>query len=222
MANEPKKELTTTEPTDTRFKVLFSSDVIAKRIEELGAAITKHYKSFPEPILVIGVLHGGFIFLADLVRALFPALNIEVAFVSLSSYANEVTSQGHVTLRSELSHNPENRHVLIVDDLIDTGLSLRWLREHLLSKKAASVSVCVCLKKVGDAAEKGVETKKEETKNEAQTEKETATETATEFVGFMVHGNPFVVGYGMDYAGLYRGLKHIAVLNRTQHEALAV
>ena len=166
-------------------KILLSEDEILQRVQALGEQISSDYSG--EEITIVCVLKGAVIFLADLLRSIDAPTDLD--FVQISSYGDGTKSTG-VT---EVLHCPttdiEGRHVLIVDDIVDSGLTLRHLKESLLAEKPASLKLCVLLDKVGRRTE-GVE---------------------IDYVGFEVP-NKFVIGYGLDYAGRYRGLRYIATL----------
>lgn len=164
---------------------LFSAEVIQARIKEMGAEIRADYGD--EEIVVVGVLKGSFLFIADLVRHL--GLNVRVDFVQTSSYGAEKSSSGIVQIRKDLDTNIEDRHVLIVEDIVDTGITLSHLRELLGTRKPKSLKVVSFLSKPG--ARK--------------------LETQVEYVGFEIP-NEFVVGYGLDFAERYRNLPYIAIL----------
>lgn len=140
-----------------------------------------------EPILMVGVLKGSFLFLADLCRQLGP--DVSVDFIQVSSYGDQRVSSGIVQIRKDLDHSIEGKNVLVVEDIVDTGATLAHLRELLLTRKPKSLRVVSLLNKP-DARKVPVE---------------------IEFVGFDIP-NAFVVGYGLDYAERYRNLPYIGVL----------
>lgn len=162
-------------------KVLFSREVIAKRVGELGQQITQDYKG--QPLLVIAVLKGSFVFAADLMRAL--DLDVSVDFIGVASYAGS-ESTGEVRLTHDLTSEIKDRHVLVVEDIVDTGRTLDFLLNCLEIRKPASLKIAALLSKP-EAHEMchGVE-----------------------YVGFEI-SREFVVGYGLDYDGLYRNLPDI-------------
>lgn len=167
-------------------EVLFSADDIAAKVAELGKALAEHYGD--RKPLVVGILSGCFPFIADLVRAM--DIHLEVDFMAVSSYGKGTKSSGVVRFIKDLNQPIEGRDVLIVEDIIDTGLTLRYLKEALETRKPASIEVCALLDKQ-DARTQNVEVK---------------------WRGF-VCPNAFVVGYGLDYAGLYRNLPYVGVLD---------
>ena len=166
-------------------RVLLSEKQIRERVVELGRAITEDYADDP-PILV-NVLKGGFVFLADLVRAI--ELPVEVDFMEVSSYGDGTTSSGVVRILEEQSESVEGRHVIIVEDIVDTGRTLSYLIENLETRHPKSVKICTLLDRRG---------RREVDMN-------------LDYVGFVVP-DKFVIGYGLDLAQKYRNLPYIAVL----------
>ena len=168
-----------------RPQVLISSKEMQERIRELGEMISRDYAD-KVPILV-GVLNGAFIFMADLVRNL--TIDCEVDFVKISSYGNAKESSGRIRMLKDLDADIEGRHVIVVEDIVDSGLSVQWLRRHFESRKPQSLRFVTLLKKKG-AAKVAYE---------------------VEYVGFEIP-NAFVVGYGLDVAQRLRNLPDIYVL----------
>ena len=166
-------------------RVLFTGDQIAAKVNELGKVIQEDYAS-RRPLL-IGVLIGCFPFLADLVRAI--SLDLEVDFMSVSSYGKGTQSSGAVKILKDLDQDIENRHVILVEDIIDSGLTATYLLNNLRNRRPASVEICALLDK-----------------KEARTK-----EVFLKYTGFECP-NEFVVGYGLDYKGLYRNLPFICLL----------
>jgi len=166
-------------------RVLLTEKQIRDRVTELGRAITEDYAADP-PILV-NVLKGGFVFLADLVRAI--DLPVEVDFMEVSSYGDGTTSSGIVRILEDLSESVEDRHVIIVEDIVDTGRTLGYLIENLETRHPKSVKICTLLDRRGRRE----------------------IELDLDYVGFVVPDR-FVVGYGLDLAQKYRNLPHIAVV----------
>jgi hypoxanthine phosphoribosyltransferase len=166
-------------------QVLFTQEQIQAKVEEMGREIRRDYEG--RRVLMVGILNGCFPFMADLVRGMNAPL--EVDFMSVSSYGGETRSSGVVRILKDLNQNIEDRHVLLVEDIIDTGLTARYLLENLETRHPASVEICSLLDK-----------------REARTE-----EVPLKYVGF-VCPDEFVVGYGLDYRGLYRNLPFIGVL----------
>ncbi|MFQ5898386.1 MAG: hypoxanthine phosphoribosyltransferase [Candidatus Methylomirabilia bacterium] len=166
-------------------RVLITGEEIAGRIQELAGAVAHDYAE-KDPVLV-GVLKGAVVFLADLIRA--ADIPITLDFVELSSYGAGTGSSGLVEIISDLSGSIENRHVLIVEDIIDTGRTAHYLRRNLESRHPASLRLCALLNKAG--------------------RREIVVEI--DYVGFTIP-NEFVVGYGLDFMAHYRNLPYIAVL----------
>ena len=166
-------------------EVLFSREAIAAKVEELAARLCEDYAE--RRPLVVGILSGCFPFIADLVRAM--DIPLEVDFMAVSSYGGSTRSSGVVRTMKDLDTSIEGRHVLLVEDIVDTGLTLRYLFDNLMTRHPASIEVCALLDKV-----------------EARTEK-----LDVAYTGFACPAR-FVVGYGLDYAGLYRNLPYIGVL----------
>ena len=163
--------------------VLVSEDEIRRRVQELGAQITEDYVG-KNPLLV-GVLRGAYVFMADLSRAI--DLPVEVDFMAVSSYGNATASSGVVRILKDLDEDLEGRHVIVVEDIIDSGLTLSYLRRNLENCAAASVEVCALL--IREGRQRVDETLK--------------------YVGFELPPD-FVVGYGLDASGKYRNLPFIA------------
>ncbi len=167
--------------------VLISEDVIAERVTGLAKDIAG---SEPEDLLIVVILKGSFVFAADLIRALDRAgAKPRVDFMTLSSYGEGMRSKGAVTLSRDISEDVTGRHVLIVDDILESGRTLLFARDLLSGRGAVSVKTCLMLDK----------TEKREVPIEA------------DFTGFEI-GDQFVIGYGLDLAHRYRGLPYIGVV----------
>jgi hypoxanthine phosphoribosyltransferase len=162
--------------------LLLSSDAIAARVEELATQISRDYVG--KDLLLVGVLKGAFVFLGDLMRAL--EIPVQVEFVRLQSYGKGTTSAGHVRVLLDLEAPVAGRHVLVVEDILDTGLTLSFLLERLRARQPASLKLCALLKKSISRAY----------------------DIAPDYTGFAVP-DAFVVGYGIDYAERYRHLPAI-------------
>ncbi|MDT2815263.1 hypoxanthine phosphoribosyltransferase [Vagococcus carniphilus] len=172
-------------------KTFYSEEQIQERVKALGEAISNDYEDkFP---LVVGVLKGAVPFLADLVRAM--NIHMEMDFMDVSSYGNATVSSGEVRILKDLSTVVEGRHILIVEDIVDSGRTLRYLVDLLKHRKAASVKIVTML----DKPEGRV------------------VEMDADYIGFEVP-NEFVVGYGLDYAEDYRNLPYIGVLKPEIYE----
>lgn len=167
--------------------VLYDTEKLQARVRELAATVSSDYPEGSE-IVVVALLNGAVCFAVDLVRNL--NISYTMDFMAVSSYKG--TQSGNVELKKDLSFNPAGKHILVVEDIIDTGSTLRWLHEHLKSKGCASVKICCLLdKKEGRTTENS--------------------EMMVDYVGF-VCPNRFVVGYGLDFNQKYRGLPFIGVL----------
>lgn len=167
-------------------QILFSEKVIAEKIEELGKQITSDYHENDE-VIVIGVLKGANIFLGDLVRKINLPLRID--FMAVSSYGNSTSSSGIVRILKDLDLEIENKHVVIVEDIVDTGLTLKYLTENLRSRKVSSLKICTLLDKPFRRK----------------------CDLHIDYVGFEIP-DAFIVGYGIDYAEKYRNLPYIATI----------
>ncbi len=165
-------------------KVLISEEKIAHRVKELAAEISQKYSG--RELTMICVLKGSFLFYADLVRAMKVPVRCE--FLSVSSYGDAKTSSGEVKLGLDISLPLDGRDVLIVEDIVDSGLTLKYIRELLAVRNPASIACCALLEKP--------EALKVDVK--------------VEYSGFKI-GNEFVVGYGLDYGQKYRELPYIGL-----------
>jgi hypoxanthine phosphoribosyltransferase len=165
--------------------ILYTEEQIHAKIAELAAVIDSDYAG--QTPLLVGVLRGAVMVMADLARAI--SIPIEMDWMAVSSYGSGTQSSGVVRILKDLDTDLHGRHVLIVEDIIDSGLTLSWLLANLKGRGAASVEICALLRKP-DAAKVHVDVKYE---------------------GFHIP-NAFVVGYGLDYAERYRNLRGIGVL----------
>ena len=166
-------------------RILITSEEIGARVRELGQQITNDYAG--QDILMIGVLRGAVIFMSDLARAIKRPIDID--FMAISSYGLSTNSSGVVRILKDLDEVVQGRHLLIVEDIIDSGLTLKYLVENLKSRKPASVRICTLL------------SKPDRRKVDVQ----------VDYNGFIIP-DYFVVGYGLDYAGKYRNLPFIGIL----------
>ncbi|MCX5986890.1 MAG: hypoxanthine phosphoribosyltransferase [Chloroflexi bacterium] len=169
-------------------QVLISSDAVQARVDELGALITGAYAG-RAPIL-IGVLKGAVVFMTDLVRAIH--LPVELDFMAVSSYGNSTETSGIVRITKDLDATIEGRDVLLVEDIVDSGMTLKYLRQYLERRDPASLRICTLL-------DKQVVRKADVT---------------VEYTGFQIPDR-FVVGYGLDYAERYRNLPYIGILKKS-------
>jgi len=168
-------------------QVLLSEEQIAQRVAEMGAQISLDYAG--KDLMLVCILKGANIFLADLVRQI--TLPLSYDFVAVSSYGADTKSSGVVRILKDLDESVESKHVLVVEDIVDTGLTLRlsYLLENLRSRRAASVKICTLLDKPSRRR----------------------MDVPVDYFGFKVEDR-FVVGYGLDYAGKYRNLPYIGIL----------
>lgn len=179
-------KMATTEFTNTNLEVMYSEAEIQARLKDLGTEITAEYTG--KDLVLVGVLKGSCVFMADLMREIDLPLTID--FMSVSSYKDGTISTGDVEILKDLSNSIRDKHVLIVEDIIDTGLTLTRLVEILGSRGAASIKIATFLDKPEPRIKK---------------------ELVVDYTGFVIP-NKFVVGYGLDAAGRYRNLPFIAVV----------
>ncbi len=166
-------------------KVLFSEEQLRERIRQLGQEITRDYAG--QELVLVCILRGSYIFMADLSRAI--DLPISADFIALSSYGKGTSSSGQVELRKDLSDPVEGKHLLIVEDILDSGNTLYYLTNLLKTRHPASVRICTLLNKP-ERREKDIH---------------------PDYVGFTIP-DAFVVGYGLDYAEKYRNLPYVGIL----------
>ena len=167
-------------------EVLLTEDEILVRIAEIARQIEADYEG--REVLLVGVLKGAVMVMSDLAREL-RKVDVQMDWMAVSSYGQSTKSSGVVRILKDLDTELVDRHVLIVEDIVDSGLTLSWLRENLESRGPASVEICALLRKP-DAAKIEIDAR---------------------YVGFEIP-NEFVVGYGLDYAERYRNLRSVAVL----------
>jgi hypoxanthine phosphoribosyltransferase len=167
-------------------RILISSEQIQARVRELGAQIAADYSKLDD-LLLVGVLKGCAMFMVDLARAI--ELPLAMDFIAVASYGASTESSGVVRVLKDLDADIAGRHLLIVEDIIDSGLTLAYLRSQLLRRNPASLRICTLLNKP---------------------ERRTA-DVEVDYLGFDIP-NEFVVGYGLDYAERYRNLPYIGVL----------
>lgn len=167
-------------------RVLVTKEELAQACQRLGQQITKDYEG--KEILVVGILRGAAVFMADLVREIDCYLSID--FMDVSSYGDATTSSGEVKIIKDLNDRVEGKHVLIVEDIIDTGRTLHYIIGMLEHRQAASVKICTLLDKP---------------------ERREIDEVIPDYIGIEVP-NEFVVGYGLDFQQNYRNLPYIGVL----------
>ena len=172
-------------------RILVTEEELKVRIKELGEAITNQYKG--KELLVVGILKGSSVFMSDLIRQIQMPLNID--FMIVSSYGNATESTGVVKIIKDIEQSISDKHVLIVEDIIDSGLTLKYLTEMLQTRKPASIKLCTLLDK--PAGRK--------------------VEVDVDYVGFEMP-DEFIVGYGIDYAEGYRNLPYVGILKPEVYE----
>ena len=175
--------------TDNRIECLIDASRLGERVQVLAREISADFAG--KPLLVVGVLQGAFVFMADLVRGL--TIPVRCGFVMVSSYGENTVSSGQVELRLDLTQPVEGQHVLLVDDIVDTGISVASLVERVIRRGPASVRICALLDK---PTRRRVPVK-------------------VDYLGFEVPDR-FVVGYGIDWAGRYRELPYVGYLSATR------
>jgi hypoxanthine phosphoribosyltransferase len=164
---------------------LLSAQEIEARVAQLGAQISADYAG--KEVLVVGILKGAFVFCADLIRQM--DLPVQMDFMAVSSYGASTESSGVIRIVKDLEASVEGRHVLLVEDIVDSGLTLRYLREYMAHQNPASLRVCVLLDKP---------TRRK-------------TEVKVDYTGFTIP-DEFIVGYGIDYAERHRNLPYIGII----------
>jgi len=167
------------------FKVLIGRDELARKTKELAQRISEDYRG--TDLLLVGVLKGGFMFLADLAREL--TIDVSLDFISCSSYGNATVSSGVVRILKDIDYDITGKHVLLVEDLIDTGLTLNYLKDLFTAKGCASVKVCTILDKPSRRK----------------------VELVADYDGIVIP-DAFVVGYGLDYGEKFRNLPDVCVV----------
>ncbi len=173
-------------PLRTTPEVMLTAEEIQAAVDKMGREITEAYPD--GDLTVVGVLKGSFVFMADLVRAIDRPLSCD--FLGLSSYGSATETSGVVAITKDLGDAIEGRHVLVVEDIIDTGLTMQYLLENLATRKPASVKIASLLSK---PARRQID-------------------IDADYLGFTIEDR-FVVGYGLDYDGLYRNLPYIGALD---------
>ena len=167
-------------------KVLISEEVLQTRVRELGLQIARDYAD--KDLVLLGVLKGCFLFMADLCRHI--ELPLACDFVGLSSYGDRTSSSGVVRITSDLTRPIEGKDVVVVEDIVDTGLTMKYLMENLSERKPRSVKICSLLEKPSRSV----------------------VPTQIDYLGFTVE-DVFVIGYGLDFDGRYRNMRYIGVLD---------
>lgn len=172
-------------------KVLLSPEDIKRRVAELGRQISEDYKD--KDVVLVGILRGAFVFLADLIREI--SIPVETDFIAISSYGSSSTTSGVVRILKDLDEDIEGRNVLIIEDILDTGLTLKYLVKNLSSRRPASLEICSFIVKEGKQS----------------------VAISLKYLGYTVP-NRFVVGYGLDYAQRYRNLPFVGTLKPYVYE----
>ncbi len=171
--------------------ILISEESIQNKVRELGSIITEDYKD--KNLLLLGILKGSLMFMSDIMK--FIDTYLEIEFIGVSSYGSSIKSSGHVKITKDLDTSVEGKDILIVEDIIETGITLNYIREYLKGKGARSVEIVTLLDKPSGRK----------------------IEISAKYKGFHV-GNEFVVGYGLDYAEKYRNLPYIGVLKESMYK----
>ena len=173
--------------TDEQIKVMIDQDTLEERIKTLGKEITKDYAG--KEILMVCILKGAVMFMTQLAKSIERPVYLD--FMVLSSYGNEMISSGEVNIKKDLDESIEGKHVLIIEDIVDTGRTLWFLSDHLLKRGAASVKICTMLDKPSRRV----------------------VPVHVDYTGFTIE-DEFVVGYGLDYAQRYRNLPFIGYIQQ--------
>ena len=172
-------------------KVLISEEELSKKVEELAGEISEDYKGCE--VLVVTLLKGGVMFSVDLMRKL--TVPVEIDFMNVSSYGSSSKTSGVVKIDKDLDKPIAGKHVLLVEDIIDSGLTLNYVKENLLSREPASLKICTILDKPSRRK----------------------THVDVDYTGFEIP-DEFVVGYGLDYAQKHRNLPYVGILKRSVYE----
>ena len=174
-------------------RISFSADEIRTRVQELGAEIARDYKDASETVYCVGILKGAAVFFTDLVRAIEHPVSFD--FMIVSSYGDATVSSGQVKILKDLDFSIEGKHVIIVEDIIDSGTTMHYLKQMLQGRHPKSIKICAFLSKP-------------------------SRRVAPVEINYLGHEVPdeFLVGYGLDYAEKYRNLPYIGVLKRSVYE----
>ncbi len=168
-------------------RVLLKREKIREKVQELGKKISEDYEG--EKVLLVCVLKGGIVFLADLMRHI--SIPVQIDFIAVSSYGASTKTSGVVRFLKDLEASIENKHVIIVEDIVDTGLTLSYIKENFESRRPASLKICALLDKVDRRL----------------------VQIDTDYLGFVIP-DEFVVGYGLDFDEKYRNLADICILSQ--------
>ena len=166
-------------------RIFFSAEQLQVRVCELGAELTHDF--YDKNPLIIGVLKGSFVFMADLMRSIKTYCDID--FMSVSSYGNGTTTTGAVKITKDLSYDVQGRNIILIEDILDSGITLSYLKNYIIAREPESISICALLDKPARRR----------------------SQIAPDYVGFICP-DEFIVGYGLDYAERYRNLPYIGVL----------
>ncbi|MGM9522539.1 MAG: hypoxanthine phosphoribosyltransferase [Oscillospiraceae bacterium] len=166
-------------------RIFFSADQLAARVSELGKQITEDFDG--KNPLIVGVLKGSFVFMADLMRNITTYCDID--FMAVSSYGNGTTTTGAVKITKDLSYDVQGRHVILIEDILDSGVTLSYLKNYINAREPESITICALLDKPARRR----------------------SDIVPDYVGFTCP-DAFIVGYGLDYAERYRNLPYIGVL----------
>ena len=175
-------------------RVCFSEDEIRTRVRELGAQITQDYRDAPETVYCVGILKGAAVFFTDLVRSIDHPIAFD--FMLVSSYGETTVSSGQVKILKDLDFSIEGKHVIIVEDIIDSGTTMHYLKQMLMGRHPKSIRICAFLSKPSRRV----------------------TPVEINYLGYEVP-DEFLVGYGLDYAEKYRNLPYIGVLRHSVYES---
>jgi hypoxanthine phosphoribosyltransferase len=172
-------------------EVLFSEEILTKRIKELANEISRDYKG--KNLVVVGILKGSVLFAAELIKNI--SIHCEIDFMAVSSYGNSTETSGVVRILKDLDSNIEGKDILVVEDIVDTGVTLTYLLKYLEARKANSIEIIALLNKPARRT----------------------SELDVKYIGFEVPDG-FIVGYGIDYAEKYRNLPFIGILKPEVYE----
>ena len=172
-------------------RVLFSEEQIDNKVKEIASQITKEYAG--KKPLMVAILKGSVMFFSDLVRRI--ETDLEIDFMAISSYGSGSRSSGEVKMIKDLDKRIEGRDIIIVEDIVDSGYSMKYLKNLLSARNPASIKICTLLDKPSRRQ----------------------TDVQADYKGFEVE-NEFVIGYGLDYDGLYRNLPFVGILKRSVYE----
>lgn len=172
-------------------RVLFSEEQIENKVKEIASQITKEYAG--KKPLMVAILKGSVMFFSDLVRRI--ETDLEIDFMAISSYGSGSRSSGEVKMIKDLDKRIEGRDIIIVEDIVDSGYSMKYLKNLLSARNPASIKICTLLDKPSRRQ----------------------TDVQADYKGFEVE-NEFVIGYGLDYDGLYRNLPFVGILKRSVYE----